>query len=329
MNLWRSLTPGWRRTIRFGGTSLILAAVGVLFWRALANNWAEVLSQNLEPSWPMVAAIIVFAIAVPLSGLLWGQIVNQLSSTTKISSRESMAVHSASWLLKYIPGQVGSLINKVLWGQKNGVSRTLILITFIYENVFLLLASLFPSVAILLMSLGISVFENNVLTVVLPIVAVIPLIAVLSRRIFHRLMSLASRRFLKHKLPTEFFLPTRSTILYLVEFMLPRAINGIGFVIVAGSFMHVPPEHWLPLGATYVLAGAVGILAVFVPSGLGVREAIIFLFALQYMTPAQAVIASLLARLLSTIADAIVAVFYAVLRVSLRRTGAPSVSGRS
>lgn len=329
MRAWRALTPGWRRTIRLGATGLILVAVGVLFWRALAENWAEVESQNLQFTWPMVAAVVVFAVAVPLSGLLWGQIVNQLSPKTRVSSREAMAVHSASWLLKYIPGQIGSLVNKVLWGQRKGIGRTLILITFIYENVFLQLASIIPGVAILLVSLGLSVFENNVLTVVLPLLAIIPLVAVLNPRFFHGLMSFAAHRFLKQDLPPEFFLPTSSTVLYLVEFMLPRAINGVGFVLVAASFMHVPPEHWLSLGAAYVLAGAIGILAVFVPSGLGVREAVIFLFAQQYMTPAQAVLLSLLARLLSTIADAVVAVLYAGLRMSLRRSPPPSVTGRS
>ena len=56
-----------------------------------------------------------------------------------------MAVHSASWLLKYIPGQAGSLLNKLVWGKDKGFSRTLIVITFIYENIFLQLASIIPS----------------------------------------------------------------------------------------------------------------------------------------------------------------------------------------
>jgi uncharacterized membrane protein YbhN (UPF0104 family) len=80
---------------------------------------------------------------------------------------------------------------------------------------------------------------------------------------------------------------------------------------------------WLPLAAAYVLGGAIGILAVFVPSGLGVREAVVFAFAVQMFTPAQAVLLSLLARLLSTVADAVVAVIYLV----LRRPATPSAAG--
>ncbi|MEX2509206.1 MAG: lysylphosphatidylglycerol synthase domain-containing protein [Homoserinimonas sp.] len=299
-------------------TVVVIVAVAWLFAIALAENWAEVDEQDLQFSWLMVSAIAVFAVAVPISGLLWGQIVNRLSTAARVSPREAMAVHSASWLLKYIPGQVGSLLNKVLWSQKRGISRRLVVISFIYENVFLQLSSIVPGTIILLASVGSKVFESNVLTAVLPILAVIPLLAVLDRRLFHWVMSFATRRILKQELPREYFLPTASTVAFLGKFLLPRMINGVGFVLVAASFMDVPAQAWLPLAATYVLAGAIGILAVFVPSGLGVREAVIFVFALQYMSPAQAVLLSLLSRLLSTIADGVVALFYIALRASLK-----------
>jgi hypothetical protein len=314
-----AIPPAWRTALRYSLTTVIVAAVGYLFWIALAENWGEVQSQHLEVNWLMIAAVILFAIAVPVSGVLWGQIVNRLSRGARIGVREAMAVHSASWLLKYIPGQVGSLLNKVAWGTKRGISRTLVVITFIYENVFLQLASIVPSLLILLPAVGIGVFGQNAVTVVLPLLALVPLVAILDRRLFHRVLSFASRRALKQDLPTEYFLPTSSTLVLLAEFIVPRILNAIGFVLVAASFMDVAPAAWLPLGAAYVLAGAIGILAVFVPSGLGVREAVIFAFALQYMSPAQAVLLSLLSRLLSTIADAVVALIYAGLRLSLRK----------
>jgi uncharacterized membrane protein YbhN (UPF0104 family) len=318
-----AIPPAWRTALRYALTTVVVVAVGYLFWSALAQNWSEVQAQHLQVNWLMAAAVVVFAIAVPVSGLLWGQIVNRLSPEPRVGAREAMAVHSASWLLKYIPGQVGSLLNKVVWGTRRGLSRTLVVITFIYENVFLQLASIVPGLLILIPAVGIGVFGRNAVTVVLPLLALVPLVAVLDRRIFHRVLSFASRRALKQELPTEYFLPTRSTLLLLAEFVVPRILNGVGFVLVAASFMDVPPAAWLPLGAAYVLAGAIGILAVFVPSGLGVREAVIFVFALQYMTPAQAVLLSLLSRLISTIADAVVALVYAGLRLSLRKDPQP------
>ncbi|MBH0130882.1 lysylphosphatidylglycerol synthase domain-containing protein [Salinibacterium sp. NK8237] len=308
-----------KRLLRWGLTVVVLSLVAVLFWRALADNWVEVQAQHLQFNWLMVVAVVLFAVAVPVSGLLWGAIVNRLSPTTTVTPREAMAVHSASWLLKYVPGQVGSLLNKVIWGKKRGISRSIMVISFIYENVFLQVSSIVPSAAILLVSVGLVIFQDNPVTVLLPILALIPLLMVLDRRLFHPVLNFGAKRILKQELPREYFLPPAAVGRYLLGFVVPRVINGVGFVFVASSFLDLEPSAWLPLAATYVLAGAIGILAVFVPSGLGVREAVIFVFALQYMTPAQAVILSLLARLLSTVADAVVALFYGMLTLWLKR----------
>jgi len=314
------LSPGGRKAIRWVGTAIILVAVGYLFYRALSDNWEQVQEQDLGFSWLYVLATVIFALAVPVSGLLWGQIVNRLSPGPRAGVREAMAVHSASWLLKYIPGQVGSLVNKVVWGQKKGLSRTLIIITFIYENVFLQLASIIPSVVIILLTVGVVVFEGNPVTLLLPVLALIPLVVVLDRRIFHWFMALASKRILKQPLPEEYFLRTKYTALYLAEFVIPRVMNGAGFVVIAAAVMDVPPSLWLYFGAAYVLAGAIGILAVFVPSGLGVREAVIAAVLLAAgVEPAQAVILALLSRLISTIGDALVALIYGGLRLSLAK----------
>jgi len=226
-----------------------------------------------------------------------------------------MALHTSSWLLKYIPGQVGSLVNKVDWGRRAGYSRALIVITFIYENVFLQLASIVPSVIIIMATVGYTVFESNVVLLLVPLIAIVPLVLVLDRRIFHRVLDLPSRRMLKQPLPPEYFLSRRASLALLVGFIAPRVVNGVGFVWIAATIIPVTPGQWLYLGATYALAGAIGILAVFVPSGLGVREAVTFALLLAIgVDPAKAVVISLLARLLSTIADGILALVYLPLR---------------
>ncbi|WP_353815375.1 lysylphosphatidylglycerol synthase domain-containing protein [Agromyces sp. SYSU T00266] len=310
------LPPGARRALRYSITAIVVIVVGVLFARALSANWEEFVAQDLEFDWLWVIAVLLFAVAVPLSGLLWGQIVNRLSHGHRVTPREAMAVQCASWLLKYVPGQVGAVVNKVAWGSARGLSRTLIVITFIYENVFLQIASIVPSAVIILLALGSDVFAENPVTLLLPLLMLVPLVAVLVPDVFHRVLSLATRRVLKQDLPQEYFLPTRTTLGYLVEFLGPRILNGAGFVVIAVSIAQPPPSQWLLFGAAYVLAGAIGILAVFVPSGLGVREAVIFAVLVAAGVPAAtAAVLSILSRLLSTIADGAVALLYVALRV--------------
>jgi glycosyltransferase 2 family protein len=303
-----------RKAVRWILTTLVVGVVAYFFATTLAANWTEVVAQDLEFSWLWLAATLLFALAVPLTGLLWSRIVRWLEPTAEVTAREAMTVQAASWLLKYVPGQVGSVVNKVLWGAKKSISRMLIVISFVYENVFLQLASIAPSAVILLISLGPEIFGRNFTLLLLPVLILVPLALVAWKPLFHRAVNLAARRALKQEVPERYFLSTPRALASAVEFVGPRAINGIGFVLIAASVTEVTPAEWLPFAAAYVLAGAIGILAVFVPSGLGVREAVIVLILGQYMPTTEAIIIALLARLLSTLADALIALFYAALR---------------
>lgn len=312
-------SPRWqRRALRWGLTALVLGVVGYFFAVALWQNWDQIAAQHLAFDWLWVPATLLFAVAVPVTGLLWGRMLRALDADAaqRVSHVEAITVQCASWLLKYIPGQVGSAVNKVVWAGKKGVSRTLVVLTFVYENVFLQIASIVPSVAILLVSLGPQIFGENATLLLLPLLVLVPIAAVTYKPLFHRIVDVPARRVLKQPVPQSHFLSSWQSLRFSAEFVGPRILNGVGFVLIASTVAQIGPSEWLPFAAAYVLAGAIGILAFFVPSGLGVREAVIVLVLGQYVPVAEAIVISLLARLLSTIGDAVIAMIY----VALRRT---------
>lgn len=303
-----------KRVVRWSITVLVVAVVAFFFTRALTQNWDQVVAQDIAASPWWIVSVLFFVIAVPTTGLCWGRIVRVLAPDVRVTNAEAIAVQCLSWILKYIPGQVGSVANKVLWAKKKGISRTLVVITFIYENVFLQLASLIPGALILLVSLGPEIFGDNATLLLLPLIVVVPFALVIWKPFFHRLIAVPARRVLKQNVPSEYFLSTAQTLRSVFEFLMPRILNSIGFVILCATIADVTPAEWLPFAAAYMLAAAIGILAVFVPSGLGVREAIIVLILSQYIPVTQAIIISLLARLMSTMADIGVALIYALIR---------------
>lgn len=312
------MTVARRRLLRRLGTAVVLVAVTAFFADTLAGSWDEVRDAEVDLGAELVAAVVLFAVAVPLSGVLWGRIVTVLAGR-RIGTADAIAVHCSSWLLKYVPGQVGSVLNKVAWGSRRGLSRTLVLLTFVYENVFLQLASIVPAVAILLAATGFGVFGANASAVLVPLLVLVPVAVVTNRRWFRAVLSVPARRILGQALPDELFLPTAETLRSLAAFTLPRILNGVGFVLVARAIAPVEAGEWLPLGAAYVLGGAIGILAVFVPSGLGVRESVTVVFAAEYLDGPDAVLAALLARLLTVVADVGVLGAYGAARWRARR----------
>lgn len=310
----------WKRKgVRRILSTLIVCAVGVLFAVALVRNWQQVREQNLTPDWRWALAVVLFAIAVPLTGLLWRRMLLHLQPDAQVSRSEAVSVQCASWLLKYIPGQVGSTVNKVIWAGRKGISRAVVIITVIYENVFLQVCSIAPGAAVVVAALGPELFGDQPFVLGLPVLALIPLALVLWRPAFHRAVDLVARKALGRAVPQEYFLGLPTTLKMLLGFTIPRVVNAAGFVLLATSVTDVAPSEWAVFGAAYVLAGAIGILAVLVPSGLGVREAVIVAVLAPYVGVAAAIVLSILARACSTVGDALIAMIYLITRPSIAK----------
>ncbi|MCL2594618.1 MAG: hypothetical protein FWD83_03745 [Promicromonosporaceae bacterium] len=308
--------PRARKALRYSFTAAVVGVVGWLFTRTLLDNRSDLADVSLRVDGWIVGAVVLFALAVTISGQLWGRMTSELSGE-HVPAIEGVRVHCASWLLKYIPGQVGAVANKIAWAQGYGVPKLLVTLTFIYENLFLLIGSLVPPSLVLLAAGAFDLGGNQ--TLLLALASLIPLVALTNRHLFRWITNLLARRVLKREVPPEYFLRSGQALRYQLLYLIPRVVNGAGFVFIAVSMTAAPAATWLPLASAYIIAGAVGILAVLVPSGIGVREYVIVLLVAPHLSVEEAIVLSLAARLYATIADGIVALIYAALTAAKKR----------
>jgi uncharacterized membrane protein YbhN (UPF0104 family) len=106
----------------------------------------------------------------------------------------------------------------------------------------------------------------------------------------------------------QFLSPAHTTALF-GQFMLPRIINALAVVAITVAIVPVTVEQALLVGGSYAIASAIGILAVFVPSGLGVRESVFVGFAtLGGVSLVDAIMLSIVVRVISTASDAAIGV---------------------
>jgi glycosyltransferase 2 family protein len=306
------------RLLRAALTVVVLVVVGFFFGRSLVDNLDAVRDIDFAVDAWVVGAVFAFALAVVVSGQLWGAMTAELSRRP-VPTLEAVRVHSLSWLLKYVPGQVGSVVNKIAWASSVGVSKTLVTLTFVYENVFLLIGSLVPPTVVLLLMGTLDLSGNGMLVVAFA--SLVPLLALTNRRFFRWASNLLARRTLKRRIPEEYFLTSGQSLRYQALYLLPRLVNGLGLVAISISMIDPPARTYLPLACAYVIAGAVGILAVFVPSGIGVRESVFVLLASPYIPVEEAIVLSLAARLLATLSDVAVAGVYLALKALSNRKG--------
>lgn len=288
---------------------LVILLATFFFGRALVRNWANLQTIDFSVNIYSFIGLVMLVVAVLYSGLLWGAILKKLNIV--ISKKEALAVHTSSWLLKYIPGQAGSYVNKVAWGTKNGHSKKVLSISFMYENIFLLLASLLLSLPV------IGLFFNDVsnnMSMFTPLLLCLLAIPLLSKRAFYKIFNTVLKKVRNQTIGQEYFFDSKTLIIFVVKFLIPRIITAVAFVFIAASILSVTPDMYIGLGSIYTLAGIIGIMAIFVPSGLGVREAVIVAFASNYFSTEEAIALALLARLYATVADGILAIIYLILK---------------
>lgn len=302
------------RLIRWAVLAALLAIVVTLFSGALQSAWTRLDEQPVAYSWHLAASLVLFALAVPVSGVLWGRVLGDLVAR-HVPTVDAAAAHSVSWVLKYMPGQVGSLVYKIFWGSQRGYSSPGVALSFVYENLFLQVASLVPAIAILPLTLGTDLLSNGdfAMAIFVAFAAVAMLIGLGPG--MRRVVPLVFRRFGQGEAVAELrTLSLWQCIEYSILFVIPRVLNAAGFVFIVCNVAPIDPQLWLPLGSIYVLAGAIGILAIFVPSGLGVREGVIVFLASPIIGAADAIIAAVLARLLSVLSDGMVVLIYLALQ---------------
>lgn len=287
----------------------VVVLVAVLFAQALARDWGNVSDTLASMSWTSWLSILLFVAAVVVSGLLWGVVVAQMSGKA-VPPRDAVRVHAASWLLKYVPGQVGSLVNKIAWAQKNGYSKKLIGTSVIYENVLMVFASVLLSIPLLFV---VGSEQLSDATILWSLVVIVPMLIVCNQRVFYAVLNTALRFARRTPISQAEVLPSRKIFVDTLYYMIPRVLNGVAFVLIAAAMLPVTVDMYVPFAAIFIFASIVGMLALFVPSGLGVREGVIVLLASVYIPTEQAVVLALVARFFATVADAgVLAVYVAM-----------------
>lgn len=297
-----------KRTILRIAAWLVVGLVAILFARALLRDWDNVRDTVMTISWVSWTSILFFVVAVVVSGVLWGRIVTRLSGQ-RVVLHDAVRIHAASWLLKYVPGQVGSLVNKVAWGSKHGYKKKLIATSVLYENVLMVFASLILSVPLLFVAAS----KLTDSTIVWALVAIVPMLVVCNQRVFYTLLNTVLKAAKRKPLLRDELLTSRQIFTNTLYYMIPRVLNGIGFVVIASAMFTVTPDMYVPMASIFIFASIIGMLALFVPSGLGVREGIIVLLVSVYIPTEQALILALVARFFTTVADLGVLALYLLL----------------
>jgi hypothetical protein len=282
-----------------------LGVVVVIFFflvRSLASNCGDLKSEDIDiqPLLLVFSGVMLAGDAV-LRAIIWWDLVGHFQGSDRPQPGRLVRVFLYSWVGRYVPGKVAYVLGRFVLGRAVGISSPALVGSFAYENVLLFLAGL--GVVSLTLVPALAMESESVLAyLILPVLAVGGVVA-LQPAVLRRVLQLVLRVLGREPTEAEWLLPSRRMAKVLALYVAVFCLSGAGFYLMVASVTPYSPRY-LPLAmGAFALAGIAGMISIFTPAGIGVREGVI-VGILQFTMPVElAVLVSLVARVWATVVD--------------------------
>ncbi len=277
--------------------AFVLVAVGLATW-AVASRWSQVSEAwSRVTVWPMLAAMALATAGSYASFPSWRLLLAGLGSPLPVAP--ARRVFFLGQLGKYVPGGVWAVIAQVTLARALHVPRARSASASLLTILIGIVSS--GSLGALCLLIG----GREVLGRYAPaLLLIVVLIVLLHPGLLVRLAALASRVTGRNVHIDR--IPGRTIAASVGIQITGLVLLGLHFYFVIGTVGGTYVSPILAIGLLNVSLAA-GMLAVFAPAGAGVREAILTLGLSPFMSPGSALLIALMSRVLTIIADVLVA----------------------
>lgn len=309
----------WKKVLRWTVQVAVIGAIGFFLVRTVVRNWHEVAEfpWHFNP-WLLILSLLVLGGTIFFMIVLWRWLLARLGG--KIPLSVAFRIFSISSLGRYLPGKVWQVAGMVYLGRKEGVraeagvwAALLAQVLAVLSGFLVTLAALFVEqkrmLAPLLDRLGVE--SISLWWFILPLVVIL---ALLHPRILEQITNLLLR--LLKREPIRFELSYPGLLGFFLLYLVSWLLYGTAFYLFLASVNPLPLSDWVVVTGGFTAAYIVGLLAIFVPGGLGVREGLLALFLAGLVGSGVAVALSFGQRLWFT---AVELTFVAISVIFLRR----------
>jgi glycosyltransferase 2 family protein len=224
----------------------------------------------------LIISFIILSIFLFNQFILWYYITKQ--NGCNLSFSKSIISRAYSEFGKYVPGKIVGYA--MLFYIYSKAKKSKILVS--YSMFFELLASVLAALLIFLFSL----FFTNIQALqnyrIAALILLLVFFVLIHPKILNYFVAICLKIAKREPLEISFsyYQLLRIVLLYVVNFM----VLGVGFVLLVNSIYPLSISNILYVTGSTAMAGLIGLFAIFVPAGLGVREGILTL-ALKVIMP--------------------------------------------
>lgn len=294
------LTSKW---FRFSVSSLIYAAIIAYIYKYIEGLDFDKLSDTSYNWWFLLAALPFSILSRVFLPYIWMKLIRTYQDIDNSNQYWQLNyVYAKAWMGKYVPGKVAWIAGKVYFAIGMGFSKTVLGITSIVDTILQLLTALLLGVVFLFISGASSSFSTAYILFFLAS-SVIGLIAIYPP-VFNRLLQVGYKLMKKKNLEDKYLLDQSSLLKIAPMYFVIHALSSLPiYFLIRATGYDLSIVELLYVSGAFIFAGAVGTLAIFAPSGIGVREGIILLFLSNVLPPEISIVIVVLLRLWSVILD--------------------------
>jgi hypothetical protein len=296
-------TPRGRSLLRGAGR---LVAAGILAYLVLrlARGWDELAARGTRIRLPWLAAAQGIYIVNQLIGVsIWSWMVGRFVRTPPY--RDAVAVCGRAWIGRYLPGKLWVVGGKVILGARLGIPKRVLGVVSLTELALILLVCGTFGAGFLLAASLMGVPELPVVPAALALL--IGFLAI-TPPVFRRVLNVVARLTRRRPLAPDEVLSVGALIGASLRWFGMAAFGSTIWVLYLLALL--PPERLTPeLVCLAIGAGPIGailgMIAVFAPAGVGVREGV-QVTLLSILVPVEEAIAlALLARMVNIVGDVV------------------------
>ena len=277
----------------------IVIAIFVFLGKVVWDHWNQVKGTpfTLRP-FPFILSTLIFAFSYFIQ--IWAWYLITLKLEIALSPSETLKTWFYSQLGKYLPGKIWLFLGRFHFYESRGKSKKAISIALYLETVTIIMAAGLIFLAALIFHREISLFYSwrhpgwLVLLFLLGFIFLHP-------RVLQKILNWTLVQFKRE--PVSLSISYSDVLWILFVCIISWVIGGVGFYLFVDSVYPVAPQYILFLTGALAISSILGLIAIFAPSGLGVREGVLVYLLLLMMPPPVAVIISILTRIWMTLIE--------------------------
>ncbi len=278
---------------------IVVIAIFLFLGKMVWENWSQVKDASFALSaLPFILSTLIFAFSYFIQIGAWYLITLKLKIA--LSPHDTLKIWFYSQLGKYLPGKIWLFLSRFHFYESKGQSKKVISIAIYLEVITMIVAAgLIFLAALTLFKEMESVYSGKTFWwILLPFMSAF---VCLHPRILERIINWILAQFKRD--PVSLSISYLDVLFILFVCIVSWVIGGIGFYLFVDSVYPVAPPYILFLTGALAISSTLGLIAVFAPSGLGVREGAL-VYLLSYMMPGGvAVIISILTRIWITLIE--------------------------